>query len=212
MMAEAYRKGLPVALERGLVTMDEIDECVRRVLRLKERLGLFDDPYRRGSRAERRGGRRRRRAVARDVAAKSLVLVKNFATRCPSASRRARLRDRAAGRRVARNARALGRCGRGRARFTVLAGLREALPKRDIVHAKASRSPAIAAASRRPSTLGGRCRCRRSVPRRSGRMSGEASSRATPSCPASNALAEAVLDRARANQMPSWSCCSAAGR
>ena len=52
MMAEAYRNGLPVALERGLVTIDEIDECVLRVLRLKERLGLFDDPYRRGASAE----------------------------------------------------------------------------------------------------------------------------------------------------------------
>ena len=52
MMADAYRKGLPVALERGLVTMAQIDESVRRVLHLKERLGLFDDPYRRGSRPE----------------------------------------------------------------------------------------------------------------------------------------------------------------
>ena len=52
MMAGAYREGLPAALERGLVTIDEIDECVRRVLRLKERLGLFDDPYRRGATSE----------------------------------------------------------------------------------------------------------------------------------------------------------------
>ncbi len=66
-------EGLPVALERGLVTIDEIDECVRRVLRLKERLGLFDDPYRRGASAEtsdadRRSPApraRRRREVAR---------------------------------------------------------------------------------------------------------------------------------------------------
>ena len=62
MMAGAYRNGLPVALERGLVTIDEIDVCVRRVLRLKERLGLFDDPYRRGARAE--GDRNRRRSPA----------------------------------------------------------------------------------------------------------------------------------------------------
>ena len=39
MMSGAYRRGLPVALNRGLVTMAEIDECVRRVLTLKERLG-----------------------------------------------------------------------------------------------------------------------------------------------------------------------------
>ena len=46
MMGGAYAKGLPDALERGLVAMADIDACVRRVLRLKERLGLFEDPYR----------------------------------------------------------------------------------------------------------------------------------------------------------------------
>ena len=45
MMADGYRQGLPVALERGLVSMEQIDTAVRRVLRLKEQLGLFDDPY-----------------------------------------------------------------------------------------------------------------------------------------------------------------------
>ncbi len=49
MMADAYRSGLPIALRRGLVTMADIDESVRRVLTLKEQLGLFDDPYRRGA-------------------------------------------------------------------------------------------------------------------------------------------------------------------
>src|SRR5262245_29113586 len=83
MMAEAYRKGLPVALERGRVTMDEIDECVLRVLRTKERLGLFDDPYRRGSTAEPEETVVARRRVARDVAAKSLVLVKNTRNALP---------------------------------------------------------------------------------------------------------------------------------
>ncbi|MGC2028815.1 MAG: glycoside hydrolase family 3 N-terminal domain-containing protein, partial [Steroidobacteraceae bacterium] len=52
MMADAYRRGLPIALERGRVTMAEIDESVRRVLTLKEQLGLFDDPYRRGAAPE----------------------------------------------------------------------------------------------------------------------------------------------------------------
>jgi beta-glucosidase len=32
MMAEAYRRGLPIALERGLVTIQQIDAAVRRVL------------------------------------------------------------------------------------------------------------------------------------------------------------------------------------
>ena len=55
MMANAYHDGLPVALERGLVTMDDIDASVRRVLMLKEQLGLFDDPYRRGGGGKRHG-------------------------------------------------------------------------------------------------------------------------------------------------------------
>src|SRR5271169_5339120 len=38
MMADAYRLGLPIALERGLVRMQDIDISVRRVLKLKERL------------------------------------------------------------------------------------------------------------------------------------------------------------------------------
>lgn len=46
MTSKAYPLGLPVALARGLVSMDEIDAAVSRVLRFKERLGLFEDPYR----------------------------------------------------------------------------------------------------------------------------------------------------------------------
>jgi beta-glucosidase len=76
MMAGAYGSGLPIALERGLVTMDQIDAAVRRVLVLKERLGLFDDPYR-GAGAQSAGIVTQRRALARDAAAKSVVLLKN---------------------------------------------------------------------------------------------------------------------------------------
>lgn len=77
MMAEAYRHGLPVALERGLVAMAEIDESVRRVLRLKEQLGLFDDPYRRGRVPESAAALAQRRQLARDVSARAIVMLKN---------------------------------------------------------------------------------------------------------------------------------------
>jgi beta-glucosidase len=77
MMAEAYRRGLPIALERGLVTMAQIDESVRRVLGLKERLGLFDDPYRRGASPESAVAHQQRRELARTVAARAIVLLKN---------------------------------------------------------------------------------------------------------------------------------------
>ena len=79
MMADAYRQGLPIALDRGWVSPADIDESVRRVLTLKWKLGLFDDPYRRGSVAESCDALQTRRRFARAVAARSLVMLKNDA-------------------------------------------------------------------------------------------------------------------------------------
>lgn len=77
MMADAYRRGLPVALERGTISMAEIDAAVRRVLTLKERLGLFDDPYRRGTTPETPVTIANRRRIAREVSARCIVMLKN---------------------------------------------------------------------------------------------------------------------------------------
>lgn len=77
MMSDAYRRGLPIALERGTVSMAEIDAAVRRVLRLKEQLGLFDDPYRRGSKRETAATIENRRGVAREIATRCIVMLKN---------------------------------------------------------------------------------------------------------------------------------------
>jgi beta-glucosidase len=83
MMSDAYRRGLPTALERRLVSMAEIDESARRVLALKERLGLFDDPYRRGATAEPEAAFAYRRQLARDVGARAIVMLKNDRTTLP---------------------------------------------------------------------------------------------------------------------------------
>lgn len=85
MMADAYRKGLPRALEQGRVTMAEIDAAVRRVLRLKERLGLFDDPYRRGAQPENATTLAERHRFAREFAARCAVLLENRAGTLPLA-------------------------------------------------------------------------------------------------------------------------------
>lgn len=77
MMADAYRRGLPIALQRGLVTPADIEESVRRVLTLKEQLGLFDDPYRRGARPEAATALTQRRRLARSVGARAIVMLKN---------------------------------------------------------------------------------------------------------------------------------------
>jgi beta-glucosidase len=77
MTSGAYIQCLPEALERGLVTMATIDASVRRVLKLKERLGLFDDPYRRGSAPLDARRAVERRELAREAARKAIVLLSN---------------------------------------------------------------------------------------------------------------------------------------
>ena len=83
MTSGAYIQGLPEALKRGLVTMAAIDASVRRVLELKERLGLFDDPYRRGSAAPRPARAAERRELAREAARRAIVLMTNRAQVLP---------------------------------------------------------------------------------------------------------------------------------
>jgi beta-glucosidase len=77
MTSGAYIQCLPEALERGLITMATIDASVRRVLKLKERLGLFDDPYRRGSAPLDTRRAAERRELARGAARKAIVLLSN---------------------------------------------------------------------------------------------------------------------------------------
>jgi beta-glucosidase len=78
MVGNAYLVGLPLALERGLVGIAAIDAAVRRVLVLKQRLGLFDDPYRRGAdRAETAPAADAGRDLARDAARRAIVLLTN---------------------------------------------------------------------------------------------------------------------------------------
>jgi beta-glucosidase len=78
MESRAYPTGLKPAIERGLVSVDLLDETVARVLRVKERLGLFDDPFGRG-RPDRPAPSTRldRRAVVREAAAAAATLLTN---------------------------------------------------------------------------------------------------------------------------------------
>jgi beta-glucosidase len=91
MMATAYTRGLPAALERGLVTMADIDACVRRVLALKAALGLFDDPYRMLAPVMTPERFAAHRAVAREAARRSIVLLQNRNDRLPVAAPPARV-------------------------------------------------------------------------------------------------------------------------
>jgi beta-glucosidase len=136
MMANAYRLGLPTALERGWVRMDEIDQSVRRVLQLKERLGLFEDPYRRGAVAESASVVNDRRQLARSVAARSIVLLQNVRATLPLADSIGTLSVVGP---LADAAAEMGGCW-GAAQDVsqhvgVLQGLREALPEVYVTHA-----------------------------------------------------------------------------
>jgi beta-glucosidase len=79
MESAAYTAHLAGAVRAGRVDVRLIDEAVRRVLRVKFRLGLFDDPYRYSDeqREARVVGAAEHHAAAREVAAKSIVLLKN---------------------------------------------------------------------------------------------------------------------------------------
>jgi beta-glucosidase len=79
MEARAYVRHLSALVESGQVEESLIDDAVRRILRVKFRLGLFDDPYRYcdPAREKREELSPDHLATARDVACKSIVLLKN---------------------------------------------------------------------------------------------------------------------------------------
>jgi beta-glucosidase len=79
MQSGLYNRHLPALIASGRVPMRRVDEAVRRVLALKERLGLFDDPFRSlHSQAERqRTATPAIKALAREVATRSIVLLRN---------------------------------------------------------------------------------------------------------------------------------------
>jgi len=79
MVGEGFLTTLQKSLEEGLVTEKQIDNAVRLILVAKYKLGLFDDPYKYCDldRAEKEIFTSANRKIARDIAAQSLVLLKN---------------------------------------------------------------------------------------------------------------------------------------
>lgn len=65
------------AFERGDVDEEKVNEAVRRVLRAKFKLGLFEDPYIDTSEAEKWSGTEKHRQIAKKAALESIVLLKN---------------------------------------------------------------------------------------------------------------------------------------
>jgi beta-glucosidase len=74
---DCYGAPLLAAIEAGLVAESTLDDAVRRVLGLKFALGLFDNPYVDAARAADAAATDAHRRLARRIAQKSIVLLKN---------------------------------------------------------------------------------------------------------------------------------------
>ncbi|WMJ73810.1 glycoside hydrolase family 3 N-terminal domain-containing protein [Cytophagaceae bacterium ABcell3] len=72
----SFCKYLKELVEEGRISEERIDQSVRRILKLKMDLGLFDNPYPRNDRFERIGAEEHKK-VALNAARESIVLVKN---------------------------------------------------------------------------------------------------------------------------------------
>lgn len=85
MQSGFYDRHLAVLVEAGEVPMTVLDESVRRILRLKEAIGLFDDPYRSldPAREADQSHVAAHDALSRDAARRSIVLLKNDAQTLP---------------------------------------------------------------------------------------------------------------------------------
>jgi beta-glucosidase len=205
MMADGYRHGLPVALQRGTVSIAEIDESVRRVLILKERLGLFDDPYRRGKTHESVAAHANRRQLSRSIAGRSIVMLKNEAGALPLAGSLRRLALLGPLSDASAEMRGVWwGAAPPEGQVTVLEGLRAALPHVDIRHAQ---GVGIETADLSGLAAGlDHCTAADAIILCLGEaavMSGEASSRAHIGLPGSQRrLAEAVFEQARKTSTP----------
>ncbi|PWH12654.1 MAG: beta-glucosidase [Anaerolineae bacterium] len=77
MVSGVYLNTLGESLRQGKISMEEIDEAVRRILRIKHRAGLFDHPFTDPLRATRDLLTPESRDLARQFARQSMVLLKN---------------------------------------------------------------------------------------------------------------------------------------
>lgn len=79
MVGQLFLGNVKTLIQEGKVKEAQVDDAVRRILEMKYRLGLFDDPYRYNN--EKRQAREIYKPeyleAARDVARKSIVLLKN---------------------------------------------------------------------------------------------------------------------------------------
>ena len=202
MQSGAYRRELPGLVRSGRVPEAALDRSVRRVLALKEALGLFRDPYARMD-PQREAATLlapAHRAAAQALAEKSLVLVKNERSTLPFRSDVRRIA--VIGPRADARADMMGPWsadGHPADAVTLADGLRELLPQAEVVIDAAGSTGEAAAADIAEAVAAAKAADvvvlalgEKAV------QSGEAASRADPSLPVDQlALAQAVLAAGR---------------
>ena len=77
MVSGAYLNTLAASLQAGRVSLEEIERAVLRILRIKHRAGLFENPLTDPTRFSREAVTPAARQLAREAAARSMVLLKN---------------------------------------------------------------------------------------------------------------------------------------
>ncbi|HTV24063.1 MAG TPA: glycoside hydrolase family 3 N-terminal domain-containing protein [Polyangiaceae bacterium] len=139
MISGIYLEQLPGLVNGGKLPMADVDAAVRRVLEAKERLGLFEDPYRQTSVETEQAHQLApdARALAREAARESIVLLKNEGNLLPLKKQLASLavvgelaHDRGVTLGTWRGA------GRPEDTVTVLDGIQQALPKTKVLYAR----------------------------------------------------------------------------
>lgn len=130
MVSNIYVTDLDEQVAEGNLKEDTIDEAVRRVLRAKYKLGLFEDPYRYSDKSRELGLTltASHREAARRMAAKSMVLLKNEGNLLPLSKQSGRIAVIGS---LARNPWVgignWGAAGRQEEVVTILEGIREAV-------------------------------------------------------------------------------------
>jgi len=137
MVSRSYASRGPELVRRGAIPIAAVDEAVRRVLRIKFRAGLFDRPFADPARERETIMKAEYRTAAREIAARSMVLLRNERQTLPFSTDVKRLavigtladdRDSTIGNWTGD--------GRPEDAITMLAGVRAALPSAEVTYAK----------------------------------------------------------------------------
>jgi beta-glucosidase len=144
MVSEIFVHKLPALVKSGRLPEATVDEAVRRVLRLKYRLGLFEDPYRYSDTTRERTMilTAANRTAAREIARESIVLLKNTGNVLPLKKDLATIA--VIGRLATDSGAVLGAwagVGRSQDAVSVLDGIRRAVSPRTVVRYSRGASP-----------------------------------------------------------------------